>query len=43
VARAIGGVDLSWVVGIAMVSPVYYFAGRCLQRPLTAQQAGSVP
>lgn len=27
-ARAIGGVDLSWVVGIAVVSPVYYFAAR---------------
>jgi NCS1 family nucleobase:cation symporter-1 len=33
-ARAIGGVDLSWVVGIAVVSPVYYFAVRALQRPL---------
>ena len=33
-ARAIGGVDLSWVVGIAVVSPVYYFAVRSLQRPL---------
>jgi NCS1 family nucleobase:cation symporter-1 len=27
-ARAIGGVDLSWVAGIAVVSPVYYFAMR---------------
>jgi nucleobase:cation symporter-1, NCS1 family len=42
VARAIGGVDLSWVAGIAVVSPVYYFAVRFLQRPLTAQQAGDV-
>ena len=33
-ARAIGGVDLSWLVGIAIVSPVYYFAVRSLQRPL---------
>jgi purine-cytosine permease-like protein len=33
-ARAIGGVDLSWVIGIAVVSPVYYFAVRSLQRPL---------
>ena len=32
-ARAIGGVDLSWVAGIAVVSPVYYFAVRFLQRP----------
>jgi nucleobase:cation symporter-1, NCS1 family len=28
VARAIGGIDLSWVAGIAVVSPVYYFALR---------------
>jgi purine-cytosine permease-like protein len=42
VARAIGGGDLSWVAGIAVVSPVYYFAVRFSQRPLTAQQAGSV-
>jgi len=28
VARAIGGVDLSWVAGIAVVTPVYYFAAR---------------
>jgi nucleobase:cation symporter-1, NCS1 family len=33
-ARAIGGVDLSWLVGLAVVSPVYYFAVRSLQRPL---------
>jgi nucleobase:cation symporter-1, NCS1 family len=35
-ARAIGGVDLSWVVGIAVVSPVYYLAVRSLQRPLSS-------
>ena len=35
-ARAIGGIDLSWVVGIAVVSPVYYFAVRFFGRPLTA-------
>jgi NCS1 family nucleobase:cation symporter-1 len=34
-ARAIGGVDLSWLVGIAVVSPVYYFAVRSFQRPLS--------
>src|SRR5215469_16788894 len=33
-ARAMGGVDISWIVGIAVVSPVYYFAMRSLQRPL---------
>jgi nucleobase:cation symporter-1, NCS1 family len=35
-ARAMGGVDLSWVAGIAVVSPVYYFAVRSLQRPLSS-------
>jgi nucleobase:cation symporter-1, NCS1 family len=35
-ARALGGVDLSWIVGIAVVSPVYYFAVRSFQRPLVA-------
>ena len=34
-ARALGGVDLSWMVGIAVVSPVYYFAVRSFQRPLS--------
>jgi NCS1 family nucleobase:cation symporter-1 len=31
-ARAIGGIDLSWVAGIAVVAPLYYFAMRSLQR-----------
>ena len=31
-ARAIGGVDLSWVAGIAVVAPLYYFTVRSLQR-----------
>jgi len=35
-ARALGGVDISWMVGIAVVSPVYYFAMRSFQRPLLA-------
>jgi NCS1 family nucleobase:cation symporter-1 len=35
-ARALGGVDISWMVGIAVVSPVYYFAMRSLQRPSLA-------
>jgi NCS1 family nucleobase:cation symporter-1 len=34
-ARAIGGIDLSWVVGIAVVSPVYYLSVRFFARPLT--------
>ena len=35
IARALGGVDLSWIVGIAVVSPVYYFAVRSWQRPVS--------
>ena len=41
-ARALGGVDLSWLVGIAVVSPVYYFAVRSLQRPLARSPADKV-
>jgi hypothetical protein len=29
-----GGIDLSWIVGLAVVSPVYYFAARA--RPAAA-------
>lgn len=32
-ARAMGGVDLSWIVGLAVVSPVYYFAARAHAAP----------
>ena len=40
-ARSIGGIDLSWLVGIAVVSPVYYFAVRSLQQsPSTAGATG---
>jgi NCS1 family nucleobase:cation symporter-1 len=42
-ARALGGVDLSWIVGIAVVSPVYYFAVRSFQRPLAAHAAEKLP
>jgi NCS1 family nucleobase:cation symporter-1 len=35
-ARAIGGVDLSWVAGIAVVCPVYYLAVRWFEKPLRA-------
>ncbi len=31
-ARALGGVDLSWMAGIAVVSPLYYLAVRTVQR-----------
>ena len=41
-ARAIGGIDLSWMVGIAVVGPVYYFAARFFQRPLPAATVAGV-
>ena len=28
VARALGGVDLSWIVGLVVTSPVYYWLGK---------------
>jgi NCS1 family nucleobase:cation symporter-1 len=28
IARAIGGIDLSWIFGLLVVSPIYYFAAR---------------
>jgi NCS1 family nucleobase:cation symporter-1 len=34
IARAVGGADLSWIVGLLFVSPVYYFAAR--ERPAAA-------
>jgi NCS1 family nucleobase:cation symporter-1 len=39
-ARSLGGVDVSWIVGIAVVSPVYYFAMRSGQRPLLSERSG---
>ena len=41
-ARALGGVDLSWMVGLAVVSPVYYCAVRSFQRPQPAGPARAV-
>jgi NCS1 family nucleobase:cation symporter-1 len=37
VARAIGGIDLSWIVGLLVVSPIYYLAVR--ERPEAAVAA----
>jgi NCS1 family nucleobase:cation symporter-1 len=37
-ARAIGGIDLSWLAGIAVVAPLYYFAMRSLQRSLLPER-----
>lgn len=28
VAEAMGGADISWIVGLAVISPIYYFASR---------------
>jgi NCS1 family nucleobase:cation symporter-1 len=28
VARALGGVDVSWIVGLVVTSPVYYWLGK---------------
>ncbi len=28
IARAMGGIDLSWIIGVAVVSPVYYLVAR---------------
>jgi nucleobase:cation symporter-1, NCS1 family len=25
IAKALGGVDLSWIVGLCVISPIYYF------------------
>jgi purine-cytosine permease-like protein len=38
-ARALGGVDLSWLAGIAVVGPLYYFAVRSSQRPPLPERA----
>ena len=27
-ARAMGGIDLSWIVGLSVTAPVYYFLAR---------------
>jgi len=32
IAKALGGVDISWLVGLAVVSPVYYLAARLAGR-----------
>ena len=28
IARALGGIDLSWIVGLAVISPLYYFLAK---------------
>ena len=42
VARAIGGIDLSWIVGLVVTSPVYYWlAKRAMSRRDAAMVAAA--
>jgi nucleobase:cation symporter-1, NCS1 family len=38
VARAMGGIDLSWIAGLAIVSPLYYFAARAQPAAVTVPE-----
>ncbi|MDE2239394.1 MAG: cytosine permease [Rhodospirillales bacterium] len=38
VAKALDGVDLSWIVGIAVISPIYYFMARKASSNLAAAE-----
>jgi nucleobase:cation symporter-1, NCS1 family len=40
IARAIGGIDLSWIVGLAVTSPVYYWLAK---RTRSRQGAAAAP
>ena len=41
VARALGGIDLSWIVGLLLTSPAYYFLARRSQARLAALPGGA--
>jgi NCS1 family nucleobase:cation symporter-1 len=41
IGKALGGVDLSWIAGLVVVSPIYYFAAKRFGRQAT-QTAGLV-
>jgi NCS1 family nucleobase:cation symporter-1 len=41
-ARAMHGADLSWIVGLAVTSPIYYFAARWRSAASTAAPASRV-
>jgi NCS1 family nucleobase:cation symporter-1 len=45
VAKGMGGIDLSWIVGLAVTSPVYYWLAKRAQRreALTAMPAAATP
>jgi nucleobase:cation symporter-1, NCS1 family len=40
VARALGGVDVSWIVGLAVTSPVYFFIARSSRARVAAPHFG---
>ena len=40
VARAIGGIDLSWIVGLAVTSPAYYWLAKRSQGRADAAALG---
>jgi NCS1 family nucleobase:cation symporter-1 len=40
IARTIGGIDLSWIIGLAVTSPVYYWLAK---RTRSRQEAAAVP
>ena len=42
-ARAIGGIDLSWLVGIVVVGPLYYLAVRAFQWPRWSERSADTP
>jgi len=41
VARAMNGADISWLVGLVVISPLYYLLASRRQKPLAAHAAGS--
>jgi len=41
VARALGGIDLSWIVGLLLTSPAYYFLARRSQARTEALPVGA--
>ena len=43
IARGIGGIDLSWIVGLAITAPVYYWLAKANMRPATAKAANLAP
>jgi len=43
VARAMGGIDLSWIVGLAITSPAYYLLARRSQAYADAREVARVP